>query len=71
MIRRVLSGVLGVAFAFAGLGFFGYWLTAEPGFGPQSTDMALAYVILGIALGASGIWLIRSSLRREDPRQSV
>lgn len=68
MIRRVLSGVLGVALAFTGLGFFGYWFTAEPGFGPHSTDMAFAYVILGIALGASGIWLIRSSLKSEDPR---
>ena len=71
MTRRILSGVLGFAFAFAGLGFFGYWFTAEPGFGPQSTDIAFAYVIFGIALGGSGIWLIRISLRGEDPPKSM
>jgi hypothetical protein len=71
VIRRLIAAVLGLALALSGLAFFGAWMTAEPGFGPQSSDMAVAYVVLGIVLGASGIWLIRFSLRREGPGKSA
>jgi hypothetical protein len=66
VIRRVLFAVLGIVLAFAGLRFFARWFYAEPGFGPQSTDMAIAEVLLGIALGAAGIWLVRLSVRSKD-----
>lgn len=66
MIRRVFFFAVGILLAFSGLFFFGYWFYAEPGYGPQSTDMAIAYVVLGIVLGASGIWLIRLSVKSQD-----
>jgi len=68
VIRRLFFGTLGVALTLTGLANFGYCLSAEPGFGPKSTDMAMAYILAGIALGACGIWLVRLSVRREDPR---
>lgn len=66
MIRRVLSGVVGIILALAGLFLFSFVFNAEPSYGLQSTDMAIAYVLLGIAIGASGIWLIRFSVRSKN-----
>ena len=66
VIRRILSGAFGIVLAWAGLVCFAYWLSAEPGFGPQSTDMAIAYVAVGTVLGGFGIWLIRFSVKRQD-----
>jgi len=68
MIRRALLAILGLALSTAGLGCFSYIFTAEPSFwGPPSTDKTVAYVVLGIALGAAGMWLVRLSLKRGDP----
>ena len=69
MIRRALLAILGIALFIAGSGCFSYPFTAEePSFlGPPSTDKAMAYIVLGIALGAMGMWLIRLSLKRGEP----
>ncbi len=68
MIRRALLAILGIALSIAGSGCFSYPFTAEPSFwGPPSTDKAVAYIVLGIALGAVGMWLIRLSLKRGEP----
>jgi hypothetical protein len=73
MIRRALLAILGLAVTIAGLGCFGYtfFSTAEPSFGPPtSTEKALTVAIpaLGIALGGVGMWLLRRSLSRGEPR---
>jgi len=66
VIRRVISCAFGIVLAWAGFGCFAYWLVAEPGFGPQSPDMAIAYVLMGIVVGGFGIWLIRLSVKHQD-----
>jgi Na+/melibiose symporter-like transporter len=66
VIRRTIFAFFGIVLTSAGFGCFAYWLSAEPGFGPQSTDMAFAYVVAGMALGAFGIWLLLFSVRHQD-----
>ncbi len=71
MIRRALLAILGLALSIVGLGFFWYVFTTEPSFGPPSSiekALTVASPVLGIALGAAGIWLVRRSLSRGEPR---
>ena len=71
MIRRALLAILGLALSIAGLGFFGYVFTAEPSFGPPSSiekALTVASPVLGIALGGVGMWLVRRSMSRAEPR---
>ena len=62
VIRRILSGVLGLILTVGGFGCVGYWFAAEPDFdgGPKS-DVFMATIVFGLVVGGAGIWLIRRS----------
>ena len=68
VLRRVLFGLLGVGLALVGLGLtVDTMFPDEPSFGPPSQAekaFGVGMIVLGIALGAVGIWLVRYSLNR-------
>jgi hypothetical protein len=67
LIRRVLVGTLGAGLTLVGFALFLSVYAPDEYAEPLPLWRKAGVVILGVAVGATGIWLARYSLRRRDP----
>jgi hypothetical protein len=67
LIQRVLIGMLGAGLTLVGFALFLAIYAPDEYAEPLSLWKKAVVLILGVAVGAVGIWLVRYSLRRSNP----
>ena len=68
LIHRVLIGTVGAGLTLLGFALFLAIYAPDLYAEPLSPGKQALVLILGVGLGAMGIWLLRRSLSRQDPR---